>query len=186
RTTTWLRRSLPGLSSTGFIAASGIARAATAWIHWARPISAPSLVTIELFDMFCALNGATRRPRRDKDRQIPVTTTDFPASEVVPATSRPEPMSSGRDHHTTARAFGEIREDHTERRPQGELHGERRDPELPQQCRGESLVHLVDSRQGEISESHHDEECDRRSGDTDGVEILGRQGLRHRDGHGDR
>ena len=40
-TTTWLRRSLPGLSSTGFIAASGSARAASAWTHWARPISRP-------------------------------------------------------------------------------------------------------------------------------------------------
>ena len=39
RTTTWLRRSLPGLSSTGFIADSGSARAARACTHWARPIS---------------------------------------------------------------------------------------------------------------------------------------------------
>ena len=87
-TTTWLRRSLPGLSSTGFIAASGSARAATAWIHCARPISAPSTVTIELLDMFCALNGATRTPRRASARHRPVVTTVFPASEVVPSTIR--------------------------------------------------------------------------------------------------
>ena len=54
-TTTWLLRSPPGLSSTGFMAASGTAPAASAWIHWARPISAPSAQTIELLDMFCAL-----------------------------------------------------------------------------------------------------------------------------------
>ena len=85
-TTTWLRRSLPGLSSTGFIAASGSAIAASAWIHWARPISLPSAQTIELFDMFCDLNGATFRPRRANARQSPVVTMLLPASEVVPAT----------------------------------------------------------------------------------------------------
>ena len=87
-TTTWLRRSLPGLSSTGFIAASGSARAASACTHWARPISAPSTVTIELLDMFCALNGATRSPRRTSARQSPVVTTVLPASDVVPSTIR--------------------------------------------------------------------------------------------------
>ena len=51
----WLRRSDPGLSSTGFIAVSGSAPAAIACSHCARPISAPSLHTIELFDMFCDL-----------------------------------------------------------------------------------------------------------------------------------
>jgi hypothetical protein len=87
-TTTWLRRSLPGFSRTGFIAASGSARAATAWIHWARPISAPSAVTIELFDMFCALNGVTLTLRRARARHRPVVTTVLPASEVVPSTIR--------------------------------------------------------------------------------------------------
>ena len=38
--TTWLRRSEPGLSSTGFIAGSGVTRAASACTHCARPISA--------------------------------------------------------------------------------------------------------------------------------------------------
>ena len=96
-TTTWLRRSLPGFSSTGFIAASGSARAAIACTHWARPISAPSTVTIELFDMFCALYGATRRPRRANARHRPVVTTDLPASDVVPATSS-EPVTSAPFH----------------------------------------------------------------------------------------
>ena len=90
-TTTWLRRSLPGLSSTGFIAGSGTARAASAWLHCARPISAArppaARQTIELFDMFCALNGATRTPRRANARHSAVVTTVFPASDVVPATS---------------------------------------------------------------------------------------------------
>src|SRR5271170_7815391 len=53
----------------------------------ARPISPPSTVTAELLDMFCALNGATRTPRRASRRHSPATTTDFPASELVPATS---------------------------------------------------------------------------------------------------
>ena len=79
------------------MAASGVARAATAWIHWARPISRPSAVTIELFDMFCALYGATRNPRRASTRHNPVTTTLLPASDVVPAISN-EPGT-----HTSAR-----------------------------------------------------------------------------------
>jgi hypothetical protein len=86
-TTTWLRRSLPGLSSTGFIATSGRTPAATAWIHCARPISPPS-TTMLLFDMFWALNGATRIPRRANARHRAVVTTDFPASDVVPAIRR--------------------------------------------------------------------------------------------------
>jgi len=36
--------------------------------------------------MFCALNGATATPCRASHRQSPAVTTDFPASEVVPAT----------------------------------------------------------------------------------------------------
>src|SRR6185312_4142591 len=53
----------------------------------ARPISAPSGVTIELLLMFCALNGATETPWRTSQRQMPAVTTDLPASDVVPATS---------------------------------------------------------------------------------------------------
>ena len=35
----------------------------------------------------CALNGATLMPLRANSRHKPATTMDFPASEVVPATS---------------------------------------------------------------------------------------------------
>jgi len=85
-TTTWECRSPAGLISTGFIAASGSTRAAAACIAWARPISPPSAVTMEFSAMFCALNGATRTPRRASHRHRPATTTLFPAPEVVPAT----------------------------------------------------------------------------------------------------
>src|SRR3954467_5793258 len=94
RTTTWLEFSPPGLSSTGFIAASGSTNAAAACITWARPISAPSAVTIELLLMFCALNGATDTPWRASQRQMPAVTTDLPASDVVPATSS-APLTAG-------------------------------------------------------------------------------------------
>ena len=80
-------RSLPGFSSTGFIAASGSTPAAAACIACARPISAPSAVTAELSDMFCALKGATFTPSRASHRHSPAVSTDLPASEVVPATS---------------------------------------------------------------------------------------------------
>ena len=82
------RRSDPGLSRTGFIADSAATPAAWACRYCARPIS-PSAQTIELFDMFCALNGATEIPRRASARQIPVTSSDLPASEDVPATRIP-------------------------------------------------------------------------------------------------
>ena len=45
--------------------------------------------TIELLDMFCALNGATRSPCRARNRHSPAVTRDFPASDEVPATSSP-------------------------------------------------------------------------------------------------
>ena len=46
---------MPGLSSTGFMADSGVTLAALACRYCARPISDPSGQTIELFDMFWAL-----------------------------------------------------------------------------------------------------------------------------------
>ena len=103
--------SLPGLSSTGFMAASAGIPAAAACIACARPISAPSGATIELLDMFCALNGATRTPWRASQRQIPAVRTDFPASDVVPATSSeplvlstgPAPLPSRRPTTATAK-----------------------------------------------------------------------------------
>ena len=98
-TMTWVRVSLPGLSSTGFIRASGSMPAAVACMAWARPISAPSGVTKELRDMFWALNGATRTPCLASQRHSPAVSTLFPASEVVPATSRP-PFTGGPLVHT--------------------------------------------------------------------------------------
>jgi len=86
---TWLVPLPPGLSSTGFSAASGSMSAAAACIAWARPISAPSLVTTEFSDMFCALNGATFTPRLASHRQMPAVTALFPASDAVPATRIP-------------------------------------------------------------------------------------------------
>src|SRR3982074_1311624 len=65
----------------------GASPAARACMACARPISPPSVVTAELLDMFCALNGATRMPLRANSRHRPATTIDFPASDVVPATS---------------------------------------------------------------------------------------------------
>ncbi|WP_298087217.1 hypothetical protein [uncultured Corynebacterium sp.] len=38
--------------------------------------------------MFCALNGATDTPRRASRRHSPATITDFPASDVQPATRK--------------------------------------------------------------------------------------------------
>ena len=63
-TTTWLRPGPVGLRSTGFMATSGVERAAAACHAWALPISWPDGVTAELLAMFCALNGATLAPRR--------------------------------------------------------------------------------------------------------------------------
>ena len=65
----------------------GAMRAASAWTIWARPISSPSGVTPELLDMFWALKGATRIPRRRMARQSAVTTTLLPTSDPVPRTA---------------------------------------------------------------------------------------------------
>ena len=58
--------------------------AARACSHWARPISPPSAQTAALFDMFCALKGATESPRRKAARQSPAVKRDLPTSEPVP------------------------------------------------------------------------------------------------------
>src|SRR5215471_2249494 len=60
--------------------------APTACAYWARPISPPSAHTAALFDMFWALNGATRTPRRAKSRHKPATSTLLPTDEAVPCT----------------------------------------------------------------------------------------------------
>ena len=60
--------------------------------------------------MFWALNGATRTPWRASQRQIPAVTTLLPASEVVPATSRPAahaPASADRRDGDAQHACGE-------------------------------------------------------------------------------
>ncbi len=76
--------SVSGFSSTGFMSVCGSTPAASAWSAWARPISPPSTVTAALFDMFCGLNGSTRRPRRVKARARPATMSDLPTSEPAP------------------------------------------------------------------------------------------------------
>src|SRR5579864_9351921 len=68
------------------MSAVGSIPAAAACIAWARPISAPSAVTKEFSDMFCALNGATATPCRASHRHSPATSTLLPASDPVPAT----------------------------------------------------------------------------------------------------
>src|SRR5581483_3084657 len=76
--------SLSGFSSTGFMSVWGSTPAASACSAWARPISPPSTVTAALFDMFCGLNGITRKPRRTAARAIPATMSDLPTSEPAP------------------------------------------------------------------------------------------------------
>ena len=52
--------------------------------------------------MFCALKGATSTPRRDSNRQSPVTTWLLPALLAVPHTIRPPfTARSGRGHGPT-------------------------------------------------------------------------------------
>src|SRR5260221_10926390 len=63
---------------------------ASACIACERPISPPSTQGKELFDMFCALNGATRSPRRSSIRQNAAVNQLFPTCDAVP------PMNSGR------------------------------------------------------------------------------------------
>ena len=78
------------MSSTGFIADSGVDPGGLGLEVLGPPdLGAVGADASELFDMFWALNGATETPRRASTRQSPVTTSDLPASEDVPATSRP-------------------------------------------------------------------------------------------------
>ncbi len=66
--------SVCGFSNTGFMWTLVATRAARACNACARPISPPSAVTAALLDMFCGLNGRTRRPRRVKARARPQPT----------------------------------------------------------------------------------------------------------------
>ena len=58
-----------------------------------------SSVTAELLAMFWALNGATRTPLRASSRHRPVTTSDLPASEVVPQTNLQTFRTTVRSQH---------------------------------------------------------------------------------------
>ena len=92
-TTTWLVVSLSGLSSTGFMRTSGLTLAARACSHWAVPISPPS-TTRALLDMFWALNGATRIPRRQDQRHSAVASRLLPALLDTPCTIRAGTVAS--------------------------------------------------------------------------------------------
>ena len=83
-TITCERRSLVGFRSTGFMRTSGSSPAACACMACARPISAPSFVTKEFSAMFCALNGATRRPSCFRIRRSAAHSTLLPTDEPVP------------------------------------------------------------------------------------------------------
>src|SRR5438132_1424038 len=89
-TTTWLMPLPLGLSRIGFMEGSGSSPHASACATWARPISPPARQGYELFDMFCALNGATDTPLARSHAQIAVTIQLLPALDDVP------PMKSGR------------------------------------------------------------------------------------------
>src|SRR5712671_3180960 len=80
----WAVPSDCGFSSTGFMSVAGGTPQARACNACARPISPPSSVTAALFDMFCGLNGRTRKPRRVNARARPATSSDLPTSEPVP------------------------------------------------------------------------------------------------------
>src|SRR5258708_14099826 len=74
----------------------GSTPAAWAWANWARPISPPAGHTAALLDMFWALKGATRSPRRANKRHSPATSVLLPAEDAVPCT-----MSTGARPLTT-------------------------------------------------------------------------------------
>src|SRR5438874_689283 len=92
---TWERASASGLSRIGFMSAVGATPAAAACTAWARPISAPSAQTAALFDMFCALNGATRTPRRAKMRHSAAVSKLLPTDELAPCTIITLPRMGG-------------------------------------------------------------------------------------------
>src|SRR5262249_57225962 len=83
-TITWLSVSALGLTSTGFMRACGVVRAASACRYCARLTSVPSGVTAALLLMFCALKGATCTPRLARWRHRAVTRNDLPASLEQP------------------------------------------------------------------------------------------------------
>src|SRR5215203_1620667 len=78
----------------GFIAGSGSSPHASDWATWARPISPPAVHGYELFDMFCALNGATDTPRLRSHAQIAVVIQLLPALDDVPPTNNDRALIS--------------------------------------------------------------------------------------------
>src|SRR5258705_8455677 len=85
---TWLLPLPFGLRRIGFMAGSGSSPHASACATCARPISPPALHGYELFDMFCALNGATDTPFPRSHAQIAVVIQLLPALDDVPPTNR--------------------------------------------------------------------------------------------------
>src|SRR5262249_36418764 len=81
----------------GFIAGSGSSPQASAWTTCARPISPPPRHGYELFDMFCALNGATATPFRRSHAQIAVAIQLLPAFDDVPPTNSERALIRDRD-----------------------------------------------------------------------------------------
>src|ERR1044072_1677494 len=65
---------------------SGVSPHASACAACALPTSPPPGQAHELFDMFCALNGATRKPRCSSHAQIAVVRPLWPACDAVPPT----------------------------------------------------------------------------------------------------
>src|ERR1700679_3084139 len=72
----------------GFIWTVGINPHASDCTACARPISPPSKVTQALFDIFCALKGATRTPWPCSHAQNAVVTQLLPAPEPQPRIDR--------------------------------------------------------------------------------------------------
>src|SRR5260370_5357087 len=70
----------------GFISLIGSSPHASACTPCARAISPPFAHGCELFGMFCALNGATRKPRRFRTRQIAAAVQLLPTWDAVPPT----------------------------------------------------------------------------------------------------
>ena len=124
--TTWLRVSASGFNNTGFIRTSAATPAACACSHWAVPISPPS-TTRALFDMFCALKGATSAPRRRSHRHSAVAIRLLPASLDTPctmivATARHPPTATGPigSYQSAAPATSPAEQ----REPSGQAHSE--------------------------------------------------------------
>src|SRR5574344_2388015 len=77
-----------GLSRMGFISGTGSSPHASACTTCARAISPPLKSAAPLFDMFCALNGATRTPWLRSQAHTAVVIQLLPALEDVPRMER--------------------------------------------------------------------------------------------------